>query len=162
MTKYVSRVTLRLGNFMAWRLKHVSRDSNEKANTLEVVVASLPIKETLLLPIYYQSESSITTNWVNEIYEVCPSWMTPIVRYLSLGELPDNKVEAHKTKVQAARFSLMNGQPYKRSLDMPYLIKCLTHQQGQYFLAELHDGVCENHLAARRWPTKPTPRATIG
>ena len=83
MTKYVSLVTLRLGNFMAWRLDHVSRDSNEKADALAAMATSLWIKETVLLPVYYQPKSSITTNRVNEIDEARPSWMTPIVLYLS-------------------------------------------------------------------------------
>ena len=119
MTKYVNLVTLRLGKFMAWRLEHVSRDSNEKADTLEVVVVSLLIKATVLLPIYYQQESSITMNRVNEVDKACPSWMTPIVHYLSSGELPDDMAKAHKTQVQAARFSLVNDQLYKWSLDEP-------------------------------------------
>ena len=140
MTKYVNLVTLRLGTFVACQLEHVSRDSNEKADALAVVASSLPIKETVLLPVYYQLESSITTSLVNEIDEACPSWMTSIVCYLSSGEFPDNRAEAYKTQVQVARFSLVNGQLYKWSLDGPYL-KCLTHQQGQYILAELHYGV---------------------
>ena len=73
MTKYVSLVTLRLGNFMAWRLAHVSRDSNEKANALAAVASSLLINETVLLPIYYQPESSITINRVNKIDEASSS-----------------------------------------------------------------------------------------
>ena len=71
MTKYVSLINLRLGSFVAWRLEHVPRSSNEKVDALAVVAASLPIKETMLL--YYQPESSITTNWVNEIDETRPS-----------------------------------------------------------------------------------------
>ena len=126
MTKYVSLVNLRLGSFIAWRLEHVLRDSNETVDALIVVAASLPIIEMLLIPVYYQRKSSITTNRVNEIDEACPSWITPIVRYLSSGELSDNRAEAHKIQVQAARFSLVNGQLYKQSLDKPYL-KCLTH-----------------------------------
>ena len=90
MTKYVSLVNLHLQNFMAWLLELVSRDSNEKADTLAVVATSLPIKEVVLLPVYYQLESSITTHRVNEIDEACPSWMTRIVRYLNSGELSDN------------------------------------------------------------------------
>ena len=126
MTKYVSLVNLRLGSFIAWRLEHVSRNSNEKANALAAVAASLPIKETVLLPVYYQPKSSITINWVNEIDEMGPSWMTPIARCLSSEELPDNRAEANKIQVQATRFSLVNGQLYKQSLGGPYL-KCLTH-----------------------------------
>ena len=49
MTKYVSLVTLRLGNFVAWRLEHISRDSNEKVAALAAMAASIPIKETVLL-----------------------------------------------------------------------------------------------------------------
>ena len=81
MTKYVSLINLRLGSFVVWRLEHVPRSSNEKADALAVVAASLPIKETMLLPVFYQPESSITTNWVNEIDETSPSWMIPVARY---------------------------------------------------------------------------------
>ena len=73
MTRYVSLVNLRLGRFTAWRLEHVSRNSIEKADALVAIVASLPIKETVLLPVYYLSESSITTSRVNEIDETGPS-----------------------------------------------------------------------------------------
>ena len=99
MTKYVSLVNIRLGCFIAWRLEHVPRDLNEKADALVAVAASLPIKEIMLLPVYYQPELSITTNRVNEIDEACPFWMTLIVCYLSSGELMDNRVEAHKIQV---------------------------------------------------------------
>ena len=125
MAKNVSLINLRLGSFAAWRLEHVPRSSNEKANALAIIAASLPIKKTVLLPVYYQLESSITTSRVNEVDETGPSWMTPVVRYLSSGELPDNRANARKIQVQAARFSLINGQLYKRSLGGPYL-KCLT------------------------------------
>ena len=102
MTKYVSLVNLRLGNLVAWQLEYVSRDSNEKADALVVVVASLPIKENVLLSVYYQPKSSITTNQVNKIDEACPFWMTLIIHYLSSGELLGNRAKAHKTQVQAA------------------------------------------------------------
>ena len=78
-------------------------------DALAAVATSLPTKETMLLLIYYQLESSIVASWVNEIEEACPSWITPIVRYLRLGELSNSRVEAHKIQVQAARFSFVNG-----------------------------------------------------
>ena len=66
MIKYVCLVKLRQGSFVAWKLEHISRYSNGKADALAAVAASLPIIETLFLPIYYQPTSSITTNQVNE------------------------------------------------------------------------------------------------
>ena len=109
MAKYVSLINLWLGSFAAWRLEHVPRSSNEKMDALAAVATSLPIKETVLLPVYYQPESSITTSRVNEVDETSPSWMTLVARYLSSGELSDNRAEAHKIQVQAARFSLINS-----------------------------------------------------
>ena len=73
MTKYVSLVKQRLDNFLAWKLEHITRDCNEKANALAVVAASLPIKEIVFLPIYYQLDSSIVTTRVSQVDEVSPS-----------------------------------------------------------------------------------------
>ena len=70
MAKYVSLVKQRLGNLEAWKLEHIPRDCNEKADTLAVVVASLLITETVFLPIYYQSDSSIITTRVSQVDEV--------------------------------------------------------------------------------------------
>ena len=73
MTKYVSLVNLRLGRFTTWRLEHDLRNSNEKADALAALAVSLPIKEIVLLLVYYLQESSITTSRVNEIDETGPS-----------------------------------------------------------------------------------------
>ena len=83
MVRYASLVKQRLESFAAWKLEYIPRESNEKADALTAVTASLPIKETIFLFVYLQLASSITTNQVNEIDEDCSFWMTPIVRYLS-------------------------------------------------------------------------------
>ena len=144
MEKYVSRVKQHLNSFPVWKLEHVPRDSNEKADALASVAASLPITETIFLPIYYQSASSIASPQVNLVNKAPPSWMDPITLYLSTGQLPTERNKAHKLQNQAARFSLIDGQLFKRSLGGPYL-KCLTPKQSQYVLAELHEGICGNH-----------------
>ena len=43
MVKYVTLVKQRLASFSAWKLEHISKDCNERADTLAVVAASLPI-----------------------------------------------------------------------------------------------------------------------
>ena len=72
--------------------------------------------------------------------------MDPITLYLTIGKLPTERDKAHKLQIQAARFSLIDGQLFKRSLGDPYL-KCLTPEQSQYVLAELYEGICGNHLS---------------
>ena len=104
---------------MAWNLEHIPRDSIERVGALAVVAASILIKETVFLPIYYQTASSIATDRVSHINKTGIPLLTPILHYLSLTELPNNRAKAHK--VQEVKFSLANGQLYKRSLDEQYL-----------------------------------------
>ena len=132
----------------AWKLEHIPRDCNEKSDALAAVAASLPITEIVFMPIYYQSDFSIITTIISQADEVSPSWMDPIVQYINTGALPNERNKAHKIQIQSARFSLVNGQLFKRSLDRSYL-KCLTIEQGQYVLVELHEGICGNHLGGR-------------
>ena len=128
MAKYVSWVKQCLNSFPDWKLEHVPKDSNEKANALASVAASLPITETIFLPIYYQSGSSIASP-VNQVDKDSLSWMDLINPYLSTGQLPTERNKAHKLQIQVARFSLIDGQLFKRSFGSPYL-KCLTLEQS--------------------------------
>ena len=61
MAKYVTLVKQCLVGFSTWKLEHVLRDSIERASALAAVATSLPITETIFLPIYYQPDSSIAT-----------------------------------------------------------------------------------------------------
>ena len=117
MVKYACLVKKLLGSFTAWKLEHILRDSNDKADALAVVASSIPIREMMFLLVYYQPSSSITTSQVSQIDEACFSWLTPIMHYVSSEELSDNKIEAHKIQVEAARSSLVNEKLYKWSLD---------------------------------------------
>ena len=148
MEKYTSLVKQKLSTLMTWKLEHIPRDNNDRADALATVAASLPIMETIYLPIYYQPGSSIFHTQVSQVEESPPSWMDPIRLYIATGELPDDRSRAHKIQVQSARFSLVDGRLYKRSLGGPYL-RCLTPEQDQYVLVELHEGICGNHSGGR-------------
>ena len=50
--------------------------------------------------------------------------------------------------MQAAHFTLIEDNLYKRYFTGPYL-KCLNDAETQYVLAELHEGVCCNHIGMR-------------
>ena len=73
MAKYVTLVKQRLGSFSAWKLEHILRDCNEKEDALAVVAASLPISETIFMPIYYQQDSSNAIVQVSQVDETSPS-----------------------------------------------------------------------------------------
>ena len=91
MAKYITLVKQRLAGFSTWKLEHVLRDSNERADALTAVAMSLPITETIFMPIYYQPNSSIAIIRVSHVGETSPSWMGPIAQYINTGELPNEK-----------------------------------------------------------------------
>ncbi|KAL5808663.1 hypothetical protein ACOSQ3_029354 [Xanthoceras sorbifolium] len=77
-----------------------------------------------------------------------PTWITPIYDYLMNNTLPSNKVEACRIKIKAAKFSIIEGQLYKRSYFGLYL-KCIDPIEAQQVLKDLHEGQCGNHSAGR-------------
>ena len=75
------------------------------------------------------------------------NWTTPIVSYLRDDILPDGKETVRKFKVQVARLVLIKDILYKREFSRPYL-KCLTTEEAEYVMGEVHEGVCRNHLGS--------------
>ena len=76
------------------------------------------------------------------------NWTTPLIAYLRSGILPDKKEVARKLKVQASRFVLIRDVLYKRGFSRSYL-KCLSHDETDYVMREVHEGIYGNHSKAR-------------
>ena len=72
----------------------------------------------------------------------------PLISYLKTGVLPDGSDAARKVKVQASRFVLIKNILYKRGFSRPYL-RCLCHEEVDYVIREVHEGICGNHSGAR-------------
>ena len=53
MVRYASLVKQRLESFAVWKLEHILRDSNEKADVLAAVAVSLPIKKMIFVLVYF-------------------------------------------------------------------------------------------------------------
>ena len=68
--------------------------------------------------------------------------------YLKDGVLPEDKEEARKLRVKAARFVLIDEVLYKRDFSQPYL-RCLNPNKSFYVLKDVHEGDCRNHSRAR-------------
>ena len=71
-----------------------------------------------------------------------------MIAYLRLGILSDGKDAARKMKVQALQFVLIRDVLYKRGFSRPYL-RCLSHDEANYMIKEVHEGIYGNHLGAR-------------
>ena len=69
MEKYASLVKQKLSALATWKLEHIPKDSNDRADALAVVASSLLTTETIYLPIYYQLGSSILHTRVIQVEE---------------------------------------------------------------------------------------------
>lgn len=85
----------------------------------------------------------------------------PIRNYLQLGTLPEDKREAKKLSVRAKRFLLWDGLLYKRSFTHP-LLRCLSQQEAEKVLKEVHSGVCGNHPEPTPSPIECSTKVTCG
>nr|KYP38476.1 Gypsy retrotransposon integrase-like protein 1 [Cajanus cajan] len=94
------------------------------------------------------------------------SWMTNIINYIINSSEPSDPLEAKKVRTQAARYSVIACELYRRGFSTP-LLKCLDQPQADYVLREVHEGICGSHSGARTlaakvlragyyWPTLKT------
>ncbi|GJR96667.1 hypothetical protein Tco_0250695 [Tanacetum coccineum] len=79
------------------------------------------------------------------IEEQDPTWMTPIIEFVSKGTLPLEQKEARRIHRTAQRFELRNGVLYRRSFLQPWL-RCVGPIQADYVLREIHAGSCSMPL----------------
>ncbi|RVW90981.1 Pro-Pol polyprotein [Vitis vinifera] len=99
--------------FTEWTIKKIKRTENGRADALAGIAASLPIKEAVLLPIHVQTNPSVakasTCNTIEANQADGQDWTEAIIKYLRTSTLLEEPKQAHKTRVQAARFTLIGG-----------------------------------------------------
>jgi len=77
--------------------------------------------------------------------------MTLVIQYLKHDTY---KPKEEKTmKQQCVRYTMINEDLYRRGYSPP-LLKCITREQDEYVLTEIHEGVCDNHSGARTMADK--------
>ena len=147
MKKYMEEMKSQISSLEV-KFIQIPREENEcvdrlaKAASVEFMHAS---KQVLS---FVQTSSFIDDGaQMQEIY-VEENWTTPLIAYLRSGILPDGKDAAGKLKVRASRFVLIRNVLYKRGFSRPYL-RCLSHDEANYVIREVHEGICRNHLGAR-------------
>jgi hypothetical protein len=82
------------------------------------------------------------------IQPVTTTWMTPLVDYLSQGKLPADKMQAVKLQTKALQYQLQDGILYRRSYLGP-LLRCVTPEEANYLIREVHMGICGIHAGPR-------------
>jgi len=114
----------------------------QKAEFLVRLASSDDYNATSELCIEIRGQPSIEGEQVLKIKEQ-DEWMTPIVRYLKKGWLPEDNTEAGKIQIRATCFVIIEDVLYRRGYSLPY-ISCASSKEADYVLHEIHEGICGN------------------
>ncbi|XP_057786780.1 uncharacterized protein LOC131004173 [Salvia miltiorrhiza] len=143
MKAYHCKINEMKQKFMEFKIEQISREENTKVDLLA------------------RMTSAVEQTWNNEITLLCDTrdmgtsqvfsveiqddWRAPIIHFLKTGE------RLSKESNQRARYEnycLINDQLYKRSFTQP-LLKCLSPEEANLALNEIHAGCCGGHTGFR-------------
>ncbi|XP_073286801.1 uncharacterized protein [Primulina huaijiensis] len=142
MLKYLGLITARAAALTDWGIEQIPREENGEADTFAKLAASMSDISTREVMCFTQLVLSVDEE-IPSVQE--DSWMTLLIKYIADGELPEDRAWATKIKRQEPRFVFFNNVLYRRSYQGP-LLKCLSENEVEYVLQEIHEGCCGEHL----------------
>jgi ribonuclease HI len=171
MTAYRNLYYYLEGTFDGCEVSHVSRASNEEADTLANIGSQcLPIPqgvvwEEIIERSIKSSKVSTTgeqvqnqtngsgadnrgTTETKEVMMIEETWMQPYLAYMVNKTQPKDTVQAKRIIRRSKAFVVLQGKLYKRSIT-GVLQRCITPQEGQEILKDIHAGLCGHHASSR-------------
>ncbi|GJV71672.1 putative ribonuclease H-like domain-containing protein [Tanacetum coccineum] len=142
MIKYQEKVLELVGAFNRFRITHIPRAENRKADALSKLAAVQfdHLSKEVLVEVL--NERSIEVQEVNMVVEEeGPTWMTPIRNYLEKGILPEDLVDA-RTLMEKIRNYTMEMESCIGSLTWPRQVVAKAMNLG-YYWPSMHRDVRE-------------------
>uniref|UniRef100_A0A2N9HPE1 Uncharacterized protein n=1 Tax=Fagus sylvatica TaxID=28930 RepID=A0A2N9HPE1_FAGSY len=151
MMAYRDLATDLIKNFDKVNIERVGREHNGHADSLAGLASSVAPDFRRTITVEAQDSPSITKSSLAIVCQVeaGPSWMDPILNYLTKDVLPADQKEAAKIRRNATRYWVSReGKLYKKSYTGPYLL-CVHPDMVPDLLYEIHEGVCGGHTGGR-------------
>ncbi|CAL9031392.1 unnamed protein product [Prunus brigantina] len=147
MTAYLQHTRHLLTTFNAYLISQVPRSENSHADALARLASAIEQGIGRNIHMEILDQPSTRAPLICAI-DHSPTWMDPILQFLQNQTLHADPAEARRVRYRSARYLILNGALYKRGFSLPYL-RCLTPEEGNYVLKEIHEGICGSHLGAR-------------
>ncbi|GKB75586.1 reverse transcriptase domain-containing protein [Tanacetum coccineum] len=145
MIKCGEKVLELAGAFNRFRITHIPRAENRKADALSKLAAVQfdHLSKEVLVEVL--NEHFVEAQEVNMVFEEeGPTWMTPIQNYLEKGMLPEDPVDARTLMKKIGNYTMGDGVLYRKSYLVP-LMRCVGPLQDNYIIREVHIGSCRMH-----------------
>ncbi|XP_020963435.1 uncharacterized protein LOC110265035 [Arachis ipaensis] len=144
LQKYLERVKELSKQFEEVTVQHVPREKNTRADLLSKLASTKPGTGNRSLIQGITKEPAVALH----LTKMSPSWMDPITDFLKNGKLPGDGKEAKALRREAAKYTVIQDQLFKKGLSQP-LLKCLHLDQTNYVLREVHEGCCGHHIGGK-------------
>jgi hypothetical protein len=171
MTTYRNLYYYLEGTFDGCEVSHISRASNKEADNLANIgsqclhipqgvfweeIVERSIKSTKVSTTGEQVQHQATgseagssgTAEPEEVMIIEETWMQPYLAYMVNKTLPKDTVQVKRIIRRSKAFVVLQGKLYKRSIT-GMLQRCVTPQEGQEILRDIHAGVCGHHASCR-------------
>ncbi|KAI9128684.1 hypothetical protein K1719_000167 [Acacia pycnantha] len=143
MAKYLNKVKQIQAEFEEVTVSHIPRGENVRADILSKLASTngtanhrTVVQQKLEEPTCIMAISTAT------------DWRKPIEDYLERGIVPLEKTEARKLIREAAVYTMVDDQLYRRGLHTP-MLRCLGTSEIRYVLGEIHEGINGQHMGAK-------------
>ncbi|KAL2230476.1 UNVERIFIED_CONTAM: hypothetical protein Sindi_1642000 [Sesamum indicum] len=148
MILYHNKVKSIMSKFNKCQVHQIPRHKNDRADSLSKFRATLLGIRDRKITVMVRETPVIAENIDINVADEKPSWKDEIIRYMKEGILPADPTSAQRLKARAVRFTLVDEQLYKRTIEGP-LLKCLDPKKAEYVMREIHEGSCRNHSGGR-------------
>ncbi|XP_022850056.1 uncharacterized protein LOC111372112 [Olea europaea var. sylvestris] len=142
MSLYCLKVHDLQRQFVSCEILKVARAENAKADALSRLVFMGVDELNKTVHIKMVAELSIAQRPTIMDIDHEPSWIDPIVDYISNGNIPADLRLAQSIRYRAARYCLIEGVLFHRSLTLPYL-RCLRPSESLQAMTEIHEAKSE-------------------
>jgi ribonuclease HI len=163
LEKYLDAVRRLEASFEGFSIKNIPRGENEHADLLAKSAAQgLPLPsevffETIKAPSIELKERAVLT--ISPIHS--EDWRTEIISFLEGNCLSDDEAYNKRMEARTRPYVIIEGESYKHGVCSP-LLKCLSRNEGQELMKEIHAGLCGAHIGARPLLEKVFRQGFIG
>ncbi|KAK8957541.1 hypothetical protein KSP39_PZI001125 [Platanthera zijinensis] len=141
LKRYLMLVKVEVGRFKSFTIEHIPRTENEEADVLaKYGLSSGGTTSELFRP-------AVEEEGLMQI-DQCPSWMDPLILYLSTGNLHQSVKDKKKFRLKAAHYYLISDILYRKTF-LSTMARCVSESEVPTILREVHSGECGSHSGAR-------------
>ncbi|XP_070045109.1 uncharacterized protein [Nicotiana tomentosiformis] len=148
MRRYWDKLQVTLHQFKECTLQHIPRYQNSEADALANLGSFVDSNEFRSGEVV-QLMNSVAREGHTELNSTSLTWnwRNKYIDYIKTGKLPSDPKESRALHTTAARFSLVEGELFRRSF-FGTLARCLELGETEYAMREVHEGTCGNHSGA--------------